>query len=223
MAILTYDERLKEIRLLMQYAVPKKAMAKAEKFINRYATDPIALTLFKEFYSYLPEAKDDAITALYCLDRKRGAFLLCATTILDSYLYIVTTEKAEFLGPIKEGIWDEEVLSFFGYKDRDDFLKRHETLAEAVEHTPTHLAQDLCPICSVAEGENHISGCPLELCPWCGGQIITCTCRFTQLGTDRINEESELDSFLDLLEKKGRIPYNPRDQRPSYLTEDVLK
>lgn len=215
----TFSERCQEINLLMEYAVPKDSMPAALALLDKYSADPIALTLLKEFYSYLPEGLDDAITGLYSLCRRRGTFLICATTILDSYLYIVTAEKAEFLGRTGDGIWDEEVLTFFGYKDRDDFLKRHETIMDAEELAPTLQDQDLCPVCSVAEGEHHILGCPLELCPWCGSQLTICNCRFTQLNTASIKEEDKLDELLELLEQKGRIPYDPAAQRPSYLKD----
>ena len=34
-----------------------------------------------------------------------------------------------------------------------------------------------CHDCKVEEGYYHISGCDMEMCPKCGGQIISCDCK----------------------------------------------
>lgn len=72
-----------------------------------------------------------------------------------------------------------------------------------------------CPVCSAAEGEYHLLGCPVEICPWCDGQLSRCSCRFAQLGVDMLEDEKELEELERLLKEKGRIPY-AREQRPSY-------
>ena len=73
-----------------------------------------------------------------------------------------------------------------------------------------------CHDCGTYEGQIHELGCDMEKCPWCGGQNITCGCVYKLLGIDvspgtwayenGLTNEQE-DQWLDLLEKKGRIPY----------------
>jgi hypothetical protein len=58
----------------------------------------------------------------------------------------------------------------------------------------------------------------VEICPWCGGQLIGCHCRFEQLETDEIADEQDLVRLEELLEQKGRIVYSP-EQRPYFADE----
>ena len=101
----TLDQRLADIKLLMQYAVPPAGLAKATALVEKHATDHVSLNIFHAFYSYLPEGLEDAITVLRLLDRRQGTFLVCASTSIADYLYLATSEQAEFLGPLAEGIW----------------------------------------------------------------------------------------------------------------------
>jgi hypothetical protein len=55
-------------------------------------------------------------------------------------------------------------------------------------------------------------GCPVEVCPWCEGQLTNCNCRFTQVGVDRFTADCQLDNFIEALEAKGRIPFDATDQ-----------
>jgi len=93
-----------------------------------------------------------------------------------------------------------------------------------------------CHDCGVKEGEIHQRGCDMEKCPFCGGQLITCSCRYTKLGFDYqapvwdyntnsftpdshptsglpqdIYENGLPDDLADkwekILEEKGRVPY----------------
>lgn len=73
-----------------------------------------------------------------------------------------------------------------------------------------------CHDCGVAEGQIHKYGCDMEVCPFCGKQLITCGCFYTILNLDisegtytyehGLTEQQEL-RWLSILNKKGRIPY----------------
>ncbi len=216
MTIKTLNDRLESIKLLMEYAVPEKHKKEALSFVKKHEGDTVALNIFYTFYSYLPEAADDYIKILRLLARKEGAFLICATTELGDYLYLATSERAELLGRLDEGIADQEILEFFGFESREAFKKAHSDLSRFPVYVPTHLHQELCPVCHAAEGEYHTLGCPIEVCPWCGGQLTGCDCRFTQLGVSELDEERQLDALLARLNKKGRIPFDAASQKPSY-------
>ncbi len=212
----TLGERRKEIELLMEYAVPKEHFAVASALVDKYEADPIALNLFFSFYSFLPDAQDDAITELRLLARKSGVFLLCAGTLMSvGYLYAVDYTRAEFLGGFAEGIWDEEVLAFFGFVDRGDFIEKHKKNVNSKVYLPAHQDIGLCPVCFAATGEYHILGCPVEVCPWCGGQLTRCNCRFTKLGLPRIDKERHIGILHNKINEKGRIPYDAMRHRPS--------
>jgi hypothetical protein len=36
---------------------------------------------------------------------------------------------------------------------------------------------ECCPDCQARIGENHVLGCDIEQCPYCGRQLISCQCR----------------------------------------------
>ena len=205
-----------EISLLIEYATPAELRQEAMRLVDRYETDLVALRVFHHFYSYLPEAQEDAIRIIRLLARRQGTFLLCATTGIDNYLYLVTSEQAEFVGPLATGLEDAEVLGFFGIASPEDFRKRCSDLDHLPVHVPAPLDNRLCPICLVEDGECHTLGCPVEVCPWCGGQLISCQCRFAQLGRASLTTEGQIDDFLEKLEKKGRLPFNADEDRPTY-------
>jgi hypothetical protein len=205
-----------EISLLVEYTAPPEQRPEAMRLVDRYETDIIALRLFHHFYSFLPEAQEDAIRILRLLARRQGTFLLCATTTIDNYLYLVNSEQAEFAGTLAAGLEDAEVMNFFDIAGQIDFRKRFSDLDQLPDYVPALLDDRLCPICLVEDGECHTVGCPVEVCPWCGGQLISCQCRFTQLGQARLTTEGQINDLLEKLEKKGRLPFNAEEDRPSY-------
>lgn len=212
----TLADLRKEIDLLMEYATPADQRAELTSLVDHYAADVIALKVLHCFYSYLPEAQDDGIVQLRRIANRQGVFLLGAKTLLDDYLYLADREKAEFLGVLREGIWDQEILEFFGWRDRESFLKAVADPKKLATHLAMNEAPDLCPACGTADGGPHIFGCPVEICPWCGGQLIHCPCRFDQTGRREFNQESHVDEFLELVERKGRIKFIAREQRPAF-------
>ncbi|HIJ79578.1 MAG: hypothetical protein OEY01_12375 [Desulfobulbaceae bacterium] len=216
--------KLDEIKLLMKYAVPPDQLAEATALLEKHGSDEVGLNIFHHFYSYLPEGEEDRIRLLRLLDRRQGTFLICASTNLGDYIFLATSERAEFLGVIQEGIWEEEVLDFFGFSDRENFIKKHADLSKFPVYVPALLHNDLCPICHTAHGELHNFGCPVEICPWCGGQLTVCDCRFKKLNTGQLNKETQLENLLEKLNKKGRVPFNAEEHRPGYpLTPEDLK
>ena len=219
MKITTFADRQRHLRLLMEYAVREAQWQTAWELVERYASDNLALNRLENFYSYLPDGRDDAVTGLFLVSRRHGTSLLCAATLHDQYLYLVSADEAEYLGRLEEGIWDAEILDFFGYQDRQAFLKACASTDQIEEYRPFFLEDELCPVCSVSSGDHHTFGCPVELCPWCGGQLVACNCRFTQLGIEELDSERQLDDFLELLESQGRIPYDAKEHRPGYLDE----
>lgn len=208
---MTLNDQKNAILLLMDYAVNEEDQAKARELLEHYAGDIIALHVFHEFYSFLPDAENDAIRILRCLDKKGGNFLLAASTHRDTYLYLANSEGAEFLGDHTDGIWDEEVLTFFNCT-REQSLAKYKDLDSFPVHVPIILDKKLCLVCAVEQGELHRLGCPVEVCPWCGGQLTNCNCRFSEAGIEQFNTDSQLEKFIEALEAKGRIPFDASAQ-----------
>ena len=77
------------------------------------------------------------------------------------------------------------------FVDKNKFLPRHK-----------------CGDCGVSEGQYHILYCEMERCPFCLGQVLSCGCsaydNLEHLDAD-VNEYNK--KILEILEKKGRIPY----------------
>ncbi len=199
------------ILLLMNYAVDDKDITAARELLERHQNDHISLNIFYEFYSFLPEAKNDAIKFLKLLADKQGGFLLAVGTTKNIYFYFATTEGAEFLGLLNEGIWDKEVLEFFSLSHAES-IKKFKNLKEFPFYIPAHMDLKRCPVCSTSHGELHRLGCPVEICPWCEGQLTKCHCRFQETGRDQLTSEAHLRLFREKLNDKGRIPFNATEQ-----------
>lgn len=207
------------IRQAMEYAVSDTDLDAAEDMLEMYREDRIGLSLLQEFYSYLPEAREDWIREIRLVNRHRGIFLLAACTTQNQYLYLVSSEGLEFQGSMADGFLATELLDFFGYDDLDAFAAICAAPHQLAIYEPIQLDQEICPACHAATGEYHELGCPVELCPWCGGQLVHCDCRYEHLGVDALQTEEDLAHFEALLEERGRIPYAP-EQRPSFASDD---
>lgn len=213
-----FESRRQAIRALMDYAVPEERLAEAEDLLEIYRHDRIALELLREFYSFLPDAKSDWVREIRLVGRRQGMFLLAAMTGASAFLYLVSGEGVEFQGCLADGLWDRDLLEFFGYSSREQFKGESASPEGYQVYEPMDSDPDICPSCHAATGELHELGCPVELCPWCGGQLIYCSCRYDQLGTDSMDSEADLIRCEEILNEQGRIPYSP-EQRPSFLDE----
>ena len=211
-------ELLRDIRSAMDYAVPEDRRAAADDLVDEYRDDRLALTLLREFYSFLPEAADDWARDILLIDRKRGIFLLALQTGAKRYVYLASDEGIEFHGEASAGFLADELLDFFGYENMAAFVEKAAGALPAYE--PLNRDPDICPVCHAASGECHELGCVVEICPWCGGQLVHCGCRHEQLGVDSIDTEAQILQFEAILEERGRIPYSP-EQRPGYLGEEA--
>lgn len=212
------QEQWAVIREAMDYAVPEDHRAEAEDLLEVYRDDRIGLSLLQEFYSVLPEGLEDWIREIRLVNRHQGIFLLAAITSRERYLYLVSSEGLEFHGSMSDGYLAGELLDYFGYDNAAAFNAVCTAPESLPLYEPLQMDEDICPACHAEAGEYHELGCPVELCPWCGGQLIHCDCRYEQLGLDAIESEEELLRFEALLVERGRIPYS-REQRPNFADD----
>ena len=201
----------------MEYAVPEEKMEEAKDLLNRYRDDKIALDLLLEFYSYLPEAGEDYVREIRMVARSGGVFLLAAMTGVSAYLYLISSEGIEFHGSLADVYLERELLDFFDYDDLQSLQHDCATPKKFSQYEPLQVDRDICPACHAVTGEVHELGCPVEICPWCGGQLLSCFCRFDQLGIE-VMTDADIARFEALLNERGRIAYSP-DQRPTFADE----
>jgi hypothetical protein len=207
---------LDEIALLIQYAVGAEDKEIAHAVVQKYRDNHVALQVLRDFYLSLPEAREEPLTRIVRIDMRQGVFLLGVRARAHEYIYFATEEDAGCLGEYREGIGDPEILAFFGYTSNESFLEIHPTFAEFADlDTMRNEEGGVCPVCRVAIGEYHHLGCPVEVCPWCLGQLNRCNCRFDQLEKEEIIDDEDLARFEKLLQEKGRVCFEA-DQAPSY-------
>jgi len=215
---ITITKRKDDIQFLMKYAVPEGQAAMAAALLERYDSDIIVLNLLHSFYVHLPEGKDDSVKTVRLLTRSQGVFLLCISTGNGlHYLYVANNEASHIIGTLAEGIVDRQLLDFFGYKNNDEVLALTAEPEKLQEYEPYTPDSDLCPSCHAAVGEFHTLGCPVEICPWCTGQLTYCNCRFTRLDTDALDKVAQIEKLQELLETEGRIAFK-KEHSPGYPT-----
>ncbi|MFC1844027.1 hypothetical protein ACFLZ5_04490 [Thermodesulfobacteriota bacterium] len=218
---ITITKRKDDIQFLMKYAVPEGQVDAATTLLEKYDSDIIALNLLHSFYVHLPEGKDDSVKTLRLLTRSQGVFLLCVLTGNGlHYLYLVNNEAAHIIGTLAEGIIDQQLLDFFGYENNEQVLALAENPEKLQEYEPYTPDSNLCPSCHVAVGEFHTLGCPVEICPWCSGQLTYCNCRFARLDTDALDKVAQIEKLQELLEAEGRIAFK-KEHSPGYLSDNL--
>lgn len=206
---------IKEITLFMKYAVPDDQLGAAEAVLNKYRNNLQILSLLREYYLALPDAREEPVLRIAKLVQHQGVSLLVVTTSSVSHLYVSSAQQIVWLGEYRDEL-EPEVLEYFGFESQENFLKICLPVAQLEECAGNPASEPkTCPACGVTEGEYHILGCLVEICPWCDGQLSKCNCRFEQLEVDAIDEEEQLEEFVELLSAKGRIPFD-REQVPFY-------
>lgn len=203
---------LEEIELYLEYAVAEQERKEAFTLVRSYQGNKRVMRLLREYYMSLPEAREEAVSKITCLKSEQGVMLFVVVSSAHAYLYIVSDEEILYLSEYQQEV-PAEVLSYFGYATQADFLKDcPET--EKLQPFPTEssIEPSVCPACGVAEGEEHLLGCVVEICPWCEGTLNNCNCRFEQLKEDEIETEEQLETFSDMLAAKGRIPFRKEEK-----------
>ena len=196
----------------------------AEALLEEYRANPVALSVLKEFYTSLPEAREEPVTRIVLAGMRQGVFLLGVSTGLHEYIYYATEDDAGCLGEYLEDAADPEIMEYFGYASKESFLQLHPRMADFADLSKKWKVNTaVCPVCAVGVGEYHHLGCPVEICPWCFGQLSRCNCRFDQSQKEEITSDEDLELFETQLEQKGRICFE-EGQGPLYpAAEDEVR
>jgi len=198
---------LEEITLYVKFCVTEEEFSEAMALVERYKDNELALRLFKEYYSTLPEAHEEAVLKISELIHHQGVYLFVVVCTSHSYVYVASAEHILYLAQYQKEI-TKEVLTFFGYSSQKEFLATCIPVEDLKVYGKDEKGKgEPCRACGVEVGELHLLGCIVEICPWCDGQLSSCNCRFEQLKTEEIESEEQLETFIDMLSEKGRIPY----------------
>ena len=204
-----------ETMVFLRYAVPEENLSGAMQVVDRYREDIPGLLLLREYYRSLPEVREEAVERVVEMASYQGVMLFAVITEGYEYLYVVENERVVYIGESGHEV-DEELLAFFGFPAHEDYHRACRLLrGQEVYRGTNQAASGRCPACLALEGEFHQFGCPVEVCPWCFGQLNRCNCRFDQLGVEQIGDEEEIARFQRLLTEKGRIRFR-QDQAPAY-------
>jgi len=208
--MMTHDDLKKEVAEITEFihfSVEETDRKLALDFLEKYRDDPVILSLLWEFYSALPEGIEEPVVKVVHVRSKQGAMLLSVSTPENRYLYFVDSGKAAYVCRADEGIDEAEILEFFDYRDGRELVRECKDLQDESFSSQDEEQISRCPVCSAEHGMLHELGCPVEICPWCEGQLTGCDCRFDKLGVNELVDEDQLLSFFELLSEKGRIPY----------------
>lgn len=211
------DQKLKELPILISYGAPAEDQQRLEEMVEKYSHDPLAITLLHEFYSHLPEALEETVSHFSLLENHNGVLLFLLNTADHGYYYVVNKDKATLVGMLPEQP-HEDILHFLGYNSADEFSKKYPEPQVLPPHNLHYIGKEVCPACFTPSGQEHIFGCPVEVCPWCDGQLTSCNCRFDQLKVEEVRSQQQLDTFQSLVKKKGRIVYDAA-QNPGFLSD----
>ncbi len=209
-------EHLNTIKEYLPFAVVQEERKEAEKLLNKYSNNEIILRLLYEYYTNLPDTCEEAVIQVSELNSKYDVHLFVLICKKHSWLYLINTDTVLLIGTYRGDREDMygELIEFFGYSSQKEFLKNCPSVEELEEY-PAEEERGRCPACGAGEGEVHLIGCVVEICPWCNGQLHSCNCRFEKLGVDEIEDEEQLEDFVELLEEKGRIVYQ-QSHSPAY-------
>jgi len=209
------DKLIEEIKLFIRYAVPEEELGEAGALVARHRHHRRILNLLREYYVALPDAREEAVTRITKLLQRQGVCLFVLSTTSTAHLYAVSVDEVVWLGEYP-GELDAEVLAFLGFSHQVEFKKICVPISDLEAYAGgVKDKSGECPACGVEEGEYHLLGCSVEVCPWCDGQLNKCNCRFEQLEADMVDNEEQLERFLDLLTAKGRIPFQ-EEHAPYY-------
>jgi len=209
------DDTVSQLEMFIRYAVPEEEVEQALAFSRKLTHDRNMLRLLHEHYRSLPDAREEAVDRVSRLVQRSGVGLFVVSTQSTPYLYAVSNEEILYLGEyFHDG--SNEIFASLGVESKKELKKICLPPEKLVPYWGEQRAGvALCPACGAAEGENHLLGCVVEVCPWCQEHLATCNCRFEHLNTESIDDEEQLEEFIDLLDAKGRIPF-AKEQAPAY-------